>query len=203
VRIVYTGMTHAIAADTRAQNARIAAAIAAQQSRLRAFVRRRVGDTGDAEEIVQEVFYELVLAHRLLQPIEHLAAWLLRVARNRIVDRFRTRSARSRIAAPAPELDDVEDAASLLDTLEVPAASTPEAAYARALLSDALEAALAELPVAQREVFVAHELEGRTFKAIAAASGIGVNTLLARKHAAVRHLRARLKVVHDELEQWS
>ena len=195
-------MTDAIAADTRAQNAQITAAIAEQQSRLRAFVRRRVADASDAEEIVQEVFYELVLAHRLLKPIEHLAAWLLRVARNRIVDRFRAGKGRK---AATPAVDDAEDAevTSLFDSLEMPAVPAPEAEYARELLGDALEAALAELPAAQREVFVAHELEGRTFKSLAAASGVGINTLLARKHAAVLQLRRRLRSVYGELAQWS
>ena len=195
-------MTDAIAADTRAQNAQITSAIAEQQSRLRAFVRRRVADASDAEEIVQEVFYELVLAHRLLKPIEHLAAWLLRVARNRIVDRFRAGKGRK---AATPAADDAEDAevTSLFDSLEMPAVPAPEAEYARELLGDALEAALAELPAAQREVFVAHELEGRTFKSLAAASGVGINTLLARKHAAVLQLRRRLRSVYGELAQWS
>jgi RNA polymerase sigma factor (sigma-70 family) len=194
-------MTDAIAADTRAQNAQLTAAIAEQQSRLRAFVRRRVADASDAEEIVQEVFYELVLAHRLLRPIEHLASWLLRVARNRIVDRFRTRKA---LVAPTPAADAPDaEAMSLFDSLEMPAVPPPETEYARELLGDALEAALAELPAAQREVFVAHELEGRTFKSLAAASGVSINTLLARKHAAVLQLRRRLRSVYEELAQWS
>ena len=195
-------MTDAIAADTRAQNAQITAAIAEQQSRLRAFVRRRVADASDAEEIVQEVFYELVLAHRLLKPIEHLAGWLLRVARNRIIDRFRTRKGWVAPTAAAADGPDAE-VTSLIDSLEIPAVPAPDTEYARELLGEALEAALAELPAAQREVFVAHELEGRTFKSLAAASGVGINTLLARKHAAVLQLRRRLRSVYGELAQWS
>jgi RNA polymerase sigma factor (sigma-70 family) len=173
---------------TREQNARIAAAFAEQQGRLRAFVRRQVDDAADVEEIVQDVFYELVVAYRLLRPIEHLAAWLVQVARHRIIDRFRA----ARRAEPQAE--------KLLESLELPPGAGPEVEYSRAVLADALEAALADLPPEQREVFIAHELEGRSFKEMARLTGVGVNTLLGRKHAAVLRLRARLRAAFAELE---
>lgn len=182
----------------REQNERIAAAFAEQQGRLRAIVHRQVVDDRDVEEIVQEVFYELVLAYRLMQPIEHLAAWLTRVARHRIIDRFRARTRRFEGTGSAAQGASEPDG--VLESLEVPAAEGPEAQYTQGLLADALQAALAELPREQLEVFVAHELEGLTFRQIASRTGIGVNTLLGRKHAAVLHLRTRLRVVLEELE---
>jgi len=189
-------------AEIEAQNQRIAATVAQQQSRVRAFVRRHVADAADAEEIVQEVFYELVVAYRLLKPVEHLAAWLLRIARNRIVDRFRSRSRRGVQARLVSTPDDREDQPELdlLETLELPDGAGPEADYARAVLKDALEAAVMELPPAQREIFIAHELEGRSFKQLASETGTNVNTLLARKHEAVAQLRRRLQAVYEELQ---
>jgi RNA polymerase sigma factor (sigma-70 family) len=174
-------------------DARIAAAVAAQGPKLRAFVRRQVDDLSEAEDIVQEAFLELVSAYRLMEPVEHVAAWLLRVARNRIIDRFRRGARRG---SPPDTLRQAD----ALAQLPAPAADGPEAAYARDLLGGELAAALEELPVEQREVFVAHELEGRSFKELAAASGVAINTLLGRKHAAVRHLRRRLQDLRAEFD---
>ena len=166
------------------QDRRISEVVDREQSRLRSFIRRRVPDPRDAEDILQEVFSELVEANRLLMPIEHVTAWLFRVARNRITDLFRRRK---------PE--------SVTDTLEdlLPSADAgPDGEYARHLLLDELEAAIDELPDEQRYVFVAHELEGRSFKELAAETGVSINTLLSRKRYAVLRLRERLHSVHDE-----
>jgi RNA polymerase sigma factor (sigma-70 family) len=152
-------------------------------SRLRSFIRRRVSDPRDAEDILQDVFSALVEANHLLMPIEHVTGWLFRVARNRITDLFRAR-------APEP--------LQLEDLLPSPDAG-PEAEYARAVLLEALEQAIAELPAEQRDVFIAHELEGRSFKEMAAATGVGVNTLLSRKRYAVLRLRERLRQTYDDL----
>ena len=177
-------------------NERIAAAVAAQAPRLRALVRRQVTDLAEVEDILQDTFAQLVAAYRLMEPIQHVAAWLQRVARNRIIDRFRRR-------AHEPSLiDDVAaDASGVLETWLAPAASGPEASYVREVLAEELMAALAELPAEQRAVFIAHELEGRSFKALATETGVGLNTLLGRKHAAVRYLRQRLEDIHSELER--
>jgi len=176
-------------------NERIAADVAAQGPRLRAFVRRQVADLTEVEDIVQDTFAQLVAAYRLTEPILHVAAWLRRVARNRIIDRFRRRTHE---AAPLNEV--ATDAPDPLDAWSAAAASGPEASYVRAVLAEELAAALAELPADQRAVFIAHELEGQSFKALAAETGVGVNTLLGRKHAAVRHLRQRLRDIHSELD---
>jgi len=171
---------------------RIAETISREQGRLGAFIRRRVPDPGEAEDILQDVFFEFVEAYRLPEPIEQIGAWLYRVARNRIIDRFRKKK-----EEPLPAAADDEDA-NWLD-LALPAADGgPEAAYARSVLLAELEKALDELPKAQRDVFIAHELEGRSFKEMAAAGGVSVNTLLARKRYAVLHLRARLQTLYDE-----
>ena len=172
--------------------------IAEERSRLRNFIRRRVPDPADAEDIVQEVFYELVEANRLLMPIEHVTGWLFRVARNRITDLFRKKK-------PEPFSDAaVEDedgqVLQIEDLLPSPDAG-PEALYARNVLLDELESAVDELPEEQRKVFVAHELEGRSFKEIAAQTGVGVNTLLSRKRYAVLHLRERLQSIYDEFRK--
>ncbi|TKC88287.1 sigma-70 family RNA polymerase sigma factor [Trinickia terrae] len=172
----------------------IAATVLRERTRLGAFIRRRVRDPGDAEDILQDVFYEFVQAYRLPEPIEQAGAWLYRVARNRIVDRFRKKK-----EEPLPEPAD-DDGDHRLD-LALPAADAgPEAAYARSVLLAALQEALDGLPANQRDVFVAHELEGRSFKDLAAESGLSVNTLLARKRYAVLHLRASLQAVYDELD---
>jgi len=183
-------------------NSRIAAAVAAQGPRLRAFVRRQVADLSEVEDIVQDTFLELVSAYRLVEPIEHLAAWLMRVARNRIIDRFRARSRQTSLSdSSGPDVvGSSSEPSHVLDEWLAPADSGPESAYVREVLADELVAALDELPAPQRDVFVAHELEGRTFKELAAETGVGLNTLLGRKHAAVRHLRRRLEDIRSEFD---
>jgi RNA polymerase sigma factor (sigma-70 family) len=175
------------------QDRQISEIVAQERSRLRNFIRRRVPDPADAEDIVQEVFYELVEANRLLMPIEHVTGWLFRVARNRITDLFRKKKPESLSDAAV----EGEGGEVLEDLLPSPDAG-PEALYFRNVLLDELELALDELPEEQREVFVGHELEGRSFKEMAAETGVGVNTLLSRKRYAVLHLRGRLQSVHDE-----
>ena len=177
------------------QNRQISEIVAEERSRLRDFIRRRVPDPSDAEDIVQEVFYELVEANRLLMPIEHVTGWLFRVARNRITDLFRKKKAET-FSDRAVEGEDGE-LLRIEDLLPSPDAG-PEALYVRRVLLDELEYALDELPDEQREVFVAHELEGRSFKELSAESGVSVNTLLSRKRYAVLHLRERLQSLHDE-----
>jgi RNA polymerase sigma factor (sigma-70 family) len=176
--------------------------VATQGPRLRAFVRRQVADLSDVEDIVQDTFLELVSAYRLVEPIEHLAAWLMRVARNRIIDRFRARSRQAslRDSSGTDVVGSSSEPSRVLDEWLAPANSEPESAYVREVLADELVAALDELPAQQREVFVAHELDGRTFKELAAETGVGLNTLLGRKHAAVRHLRRRLEDIRLEFD---
>ena len=177
------------------QDRQISEIVAEERSRLRNFIRRRVPDPSDAEDIVQEVFYELVQANRLLMPIGHVTGWLFRVARNRITDLFRKKKPAA-FSDTAVEGDDGE-VLQIEDLLPSPDAG-PEALYFRNVLLDELEFALDELPEEQREVFVAHELEGRSFKEMAAETGVSVNTLLSRKRYAVLHLRERLQSIHDE-----
>jgi RNA polymerase sigma factor (sigma-70 family) len=182
----------------REQDQRISEVVKRERSRLANFIRRRVPDPLAAEDILQDVFYRLVEANRLLMPIEHITGWLFRVARNRITDLFRKKEPENfsdlAVADEDGELLDFED------LLPSPDAG-PEALYARRVLLDALERALGELPEEQREVFVAHELEGRSFKEIADETGVNVNTLLARKRYAVLHLRERLRRVYEEWMQ--
>ncbi|MGA3156116.1 MAG: RNA polymerase sigma factor [Steroidobacteraceae bacterium] len=186
-------------ARSKEDNARISAAVAAQKPRLQAFVRRQLGDWSEVDDIVQETFLELVTAYRLMEPIEHLTAWLMRVARNRIIDRFRSRSRAMLVSAdPLPDTESLDEPATILDSLLAPEASGPESSYLRGVLADELIAAVEELPPAQREVFIAHELHGRSFRELAATSGVGLNTLLGRKHDAVRFLRTRLKAIESE-----
>ena len=177
------------------QDQQISEVVEREQSRLRNFIRRRVPDPRDAEDIVQEVFYELVEANRLLMPIEHVTGWLFRVARNRITDLFRKKQPVSFNDAASEnedgELLPIED---LLPSPE----DGPEALYVRNILLEELELALDELPDEQREVFIAHELEGRSFKEMSSASRVSVNTLLSRKRYAVLHLRERLQAIYDE-----
>jgi RNA polymerase sigma factor (sigma-70 family) len=182
-----TGMTE--------QDRQISEIIAQERSRLRNFILRRVPDPSDAEDIVQEVFYELVEANRLLMPIEHVTGWLFRVARNRITDLFRKKKPET-FSGVAVENEHGE-LLQIEDLLPSPDAG-PEALYFRNVLLDELELALDELPEKQRDVFVAHELEGRSFKEMAAETGVGVNTLLSRKRYAVLHLRERLQTIYDE-----
>jgi RNA polymerase sigma factor (sigma-70 family) len=178
------------------QDQRISDVVERDQPRLRNFIRRRVPDPRDAEDILQEVFYELVEANRLLMPIEHVTGWLFRVARNRITDLFRKKRPES-LSAAISDGDNEGDFLQLEDLLPSPDAG-PDALYARSVLLDELEFALDELPKEQREVFVGHELEGRSFKQMSAETGVGVNTLLARKRYAVLYLRERLRGIYDE-----
>ena len=177
------------------QDQRIADVVTREQSRLRNFIRRRVPDPRDAEDILQDVFYELVEANRLLMPIEHVTGWLFRVARNRITDLFRRKKPER--LSDAGVADEDGERLQLEDLLPSPDAG-PEALYVRHVLLDELELAIDELPKEQREVFVAHELDGRSFKEMAAETGVSMNTLLSRKRYAVLHLRERLQSTYDE-----
>ncbi|MGO9404949.1 MAG: RNA polymerase sigma factor [Terriglobales bacterium] len=178
------------------QDQRISEAINREESRLRNFIRRRVADREDAEDVLQDVFYELVEAYRLMRPVEQVTAWLFRVARNRITDLFRRKTREALRNQPSAITEDGETLP-LEDLLPSPDAG-PDAAYARSVLLDELDAALDELPDEQREVFIAHEWMGYSFKELAAETGVSVNTLLSRKHYAVLHLRQRLQAIHDE-----
>jgi RNA polymerase sigma factor (sigma-70 family) len=168
----------------RAQDLRISEIVRREQARLRNFIRRRVADPRDAEDILQDVFYRLVEANRLLMPIDHVTAWLFRVARNRITDLFRQKKP--------------EQFSETIFTMPSPDAG-PEVLYARRILLEELELAINELPEEQRRVFVGHEVEGRSFKEMAGESGVSLNTLLSRKRYAVRYLRERLQKIYDEL----
>ena len=170
---------------------RISEVVKREQSRLRNFIRRRVPDPLDAEDILQDVFYKLVEANRLLMPIEHVTSWLFRVAHNRITDLFRKKKPESFSDTALANEEDDDELLQLEDLLPSPDAG-PEALYARHLLLEELELAVDELPDDQRQVFVAHELEGRSFKEMSAETGVSVNTLLSRKRYAVLHLRERL-----------
>ncbi|HUN93275.1 MAG TPA: RNA polymerase sigma factor [Burkholderiaceae bacterium] len=179
---------------------RLAEAVAEERGRLLRFIRRRVADAGDAEDILQDVLAEFVEAYRLPVPIERLGAWLFRVARNRIIDRFRKQRPQPLSSLPGIAGDDADAETVLDDLLPATERAGPEAQYARRVLVEALEAALEELPPAQRDVFIAHELDGRSFKDMAAESGLSINTLLARKRYAVLHLRERLQGLYDEFD---
>ena len=178
------------------QDQRISEVINRDHARLRNFIRSRVADQGDAEDILQDVFYELVEAYQMMKPVEQVTAWLFRVARNRITDLFRRKKQEAQRTGPATLTEDSEALWSG-DLLPSPDAG-PEAAYARSVLIEELDNALDELPEEQREVFIAHELMGYSFKELAAQSGVSVNTLLSRKHYAVLHLRQRLQAIYDE-----
>ncbi len=177
------------------QNRRISEVIQRERRRLFHFIRKRVDNEGDAEDILQDVFYELIEAYRLMKPVEQVGAWLYRVARNRIIDRFRKK--RPETLAENARNDGEEGALHLEDLLPSPDAG-PEAMYARSVLLEELDAALEELPEEQRDVFVAHELEGRSFKQLAEETGLSINTLLSRKHYAILHLRRRLQAIYEE-----
>jgi RNA polymerase sigma factor (sigma-70 family) len=177
------------------QDQKISEVVEREQSRLLNFIRRRVPDPRDAEDVLQDVFYGLVEANRLLMPIEHVTGWLFRVARNRIIDLFRKKWPES--FSDTAVADEGDELLQLEDLLPSPDAG-PEALYARNVLLDELRLAVEELPVEQRRVFVAHELEGRSFKQMAAETGVNVNTLLSRKRYAVLHLRERLQSIYDE-----
>lgn len=185
------------------QDQRITEVVKREQSRLRNFIRRRVADPRDAEDILQDVFYELVEANRLLMPIEHVTGWLFQVARNRIIDLFRkTRStspsATLRVSALGASGDEGDESGMLLEELLPSPDAGPDELYARSVLLDELELALDELPPEQREAFIGHEIEGCSFKQMAAETGVSVNTLLSRKRYAVLHLRERLQDIYDE-----
>jgi len=176
------------------QDQRITEVVKREQSRLRNFIRRRVPDEFEAEDVLQDVFYRLVEANRLLMPIDHVTGWLFQVARNRITDLFRKKKPENFSDAAVQSGDDT---LLLEDLLPSPDAG-PDALYARSVLLDELEEALDELPEEQREVFIGHEIEGLSFKEMAAATGVSVNTLLARKRYAVLHLRKRMRSIYDE-----
>jgi RNA polymerase sigma factor (sigma-70 family) len=177
------------------QDLQISEIFAKERSRLRNYIRKRVPVEADVEDLLQEVFYELVRANRLLMPIDYVTGWLFRVARNRITDLFRARKPESSISAGAENEDG--DPLRIEDMLPSPDAG-PEAIYLRRVLLHELESALGELPAEQREVFVEHELEGRSFKELSLESGVNINTLLSRKHYAVLYLRQRLLRVYNE-----
>ena len=194
---VFPSMDSTAPLDQAMTDRDLAEVIARERRRLGGFIRRRVPDPADAEDILQDVFGELIESVRLLRPIEQVGAWLYQVARNRIIDRFRRRSIEA-IALPAPlENEGALDA--LSELLPSPQAG-PEAQYARRVLVEQLDAALEELPAEQREVFVAHELEGESFRELAARTGLSINTLLSRKRYAVLHLRERLQQIYREFE---
>src|SRR5271165_5487118 len=180
---------------TMEQDRQIAEVMAEQGSRLRALIRQRVPRDSDVEDLLQEVLYELVRAHRLLQPIDHVTGWLFRVARNRITDLFRKR--RPELFTDAALVNEEGEMLGLEDLMPS-AAAGPEALYLRKQLLEALDAALARLPAEQREVFLAHEVDGRSFRELSEATGVPINTLLARKRYAVLALRRRLQRVHNE-----
>jgi RNA polymerase sigma factor (sigma-70 family) len=180
------------------QDRQISEAIEREKPRLRNFIRKRVADQSDAEDILQEVFYELVEAYRVMRPVEQVTAWLFRVARNRITDLFRSKK-RETSSEPAVKIEDGEELQweDLLPSLE----AGPEAAYARSVLLEEMDSALDELPEEQREVFVAHEFLGYSFKELAEQTGVSVNTLLSRKRYAVLHLRERLQIIYDDFRK--
>jgi len=178
------------------QDERLTEAIGREQGRLRNFIRRRVADEAEAEDILQDVFYELVEAYRMRRPIEQVGAWLYRVARNRIIDRFRKKKPGSFSAVREPE-DEGGARLSLEELLPSPDAG-PEASYARSILLEELDAALEELPEEQRGAFVAHEINGISFEQLSVETGVGISTLLSRKHRAVLHLRRRLQSIYED-----
>lgn len=189
-------------AATPAMNAEqdqgIKTTVASEGPRLQRFIRRYVGDRDEAEDILQEVFYELVDAYRMMQPIEQVGAWMMRVARNRIIDRFRKKR-----HEPLPESSFVDEDGETLNWEELlPSTQAgPDALFARRVLMEQMEQAIAELPAAQREVFIAHEFNGASFKELSVELGVSINTLLSRKHTAVKALRERLQNVYQEFEQ--
>ena len=177
------------------QNRRIAEVIQRERRRLFHFIRTRVDDEGDAEDILQDVFFELIEAYRLMKPVEQAGAWLYRVARNRIIDRFRKRRPE---AHGEVSLNAGDEGTLLLEELLPSPDAGPEAIYARRVLLEEIKAALEELPEEQRDVFIAHEIDGRSFKQLAEETGLSINTLLSRKHYAILHLRRRLQAIYEE-----
>lgn len=184
--------------DMSGEDRRISEAVVREQGRLRNFIRKYVSDQSDVEDILQDVFYEFVAAYRMLKPVEHATAWLFRVTRNRIIDRFRGKS--RDLLRNAPEARPGELALSLEELRSSPDAG-PEAAYARTVLLEEIDEALQELPEEQREVFIGHELLGYSFQEMAEETGVSMNTLLSRKRYAVLHLRRRLQAIHEEFKK--
>ena len=180
------------------QDQQISDAIEREKPRLRNFIRRRVPDQSDAEDILQEVFYELVEAYRMMKPVEQVTAWLLRVTRNRITDLFRSKG---REVSGEPAVGTEEDEERGWEDLLPSADAGPESAYARSVLLEEMDAALDELPEEQREAFVAHEFLGYSFKELAEQTGVSVNTLLSRKRYAVLHLRERLQAIYNDFRK--
>lgn len=193
-------MNEAASLDAMAleQDQRISDVVKRERSRLRNFIRRRVPDSADAEDILQDVFYRLVEANRLLMPIEHITGWLFQVARHRITDLFRKQEPEN--FSDLDVADEQGEALRFEDVLPSPEEG-PEAQYVRRRMLQELKRALAELPAEQRSVFVANEIEGRSFKELSAESGVSVNTLLSRKRYAVLHLRERLRRMYDEFRK--
>ena len=177
------------------QDRRLAEVVIRERSRLRNFIRRRVADPRDVEDVLQDVFSELVEANRMLMPIDHVTGWLFRVARNRITDLFR----KMRPESLADAISGSDGDESLLEEMLPSHDAGPDAVYLRNVMLEELRAALAELPPEQRAVFVAHEIDGRSFKEISSDTGVSVNTLLSRKHYAVLQLRRRLQRIYDDL----
>jgi RNA polymerase sigma factor (sigma-70 family) len=171
-----------------------------EQGRLLAFIRKRLPAPEDAEDVMQDVFMELMEAYELANPIERVASWLFAVARNKISDWYRRdRSSGARtISLDEPVGDDDPEAPVLMEWLAVVDEGGPESEFFRETFMDALTDALAELPSDQREVFVLHELEGKSFKEMADAWKVPVNTLLSRKRYAILHLRKRLRDLYDD-----
>jgi RNA polymerase sigma factor (sigma-70 family) len=184
---------HIMASDRVEQDQLISEALRNDGPRLRNFIRRHVTDSSDAEDILQDVLYEFISAYRLMRPIEHASAWLFRVARNRIIDLFRKKKPAASLSDP---ISSEEDESLFLEDLLPSPNEGPDAAYLHSLLLTALDEALEELPASQRDVFLAHEVEGRSFKEIAAETGLSINTLLSRKRYAVLHLRERLQFIY-------
>jgi RNA polymerase sigma factor (sigma-70 family) len=183
---------------TSEQDRKISAAVRREGGRLRNFIRRRVLDAAEAEDILQEVLYELVAAHRLMQPIEQAGAWLMRVARNRIIDRFRRKGNEPFVSRSPGRLEGDDEESGALEDLVPSIEPGPEGAVVREVLLEQVEDALDHLPPEQREVFIAHELEGASFKELSARWGVSVNTLLSRKRYAVLALREQLQDAYDE-----
>lgn len=184
--------------DMSAEDRGISEAVVREQGRLRNFIRKYVSDQSDAEDILQDVFYEFVVAYRMLKPVEHATAWLFRVARNRVIDRFRGKS--RDVLRNAPEAQPGEQELSL-DELLPSAEAGPDVAYVRSVLLEEIDEALEELPEEQREVFIGHELLGYSFQEMAEETGVSVNTLLSRKRYAVLHLRRRLQAIYEEFKK--
>jgi RNA polymerase sigma factor (sigma-70 family) len=178
------------------QDREITATVQRERGRLLEFIRRRIGDAAEAEDVLQDTLYELVVAYRMTQPVEHAGAWLARVARNRIIDRFRRK--RPELLADQARARGANDEDGAFEELLPAEDDGPESAGMRELLLEEIQTGLGELPPAQREVFLAHEIDGLSFRELSARSGVSVNTLLSRKRSAVLYLQERLRAVWDD-----